>query len=182
MGIAGLFRNGQTQCASSDLQTPSMISSSLEIALFLISYSVITTRPQNSQILLIWVCSAIINIHIGIMASPSTITTSTTSAVPALTTTFTPAASCLTDLYLYSVVSGGYLWDYRQLGPSPTASECFPSKFSATPSAYFSPGICPTYYSIACSTVVNIGTVTETRATCCPRYVFSSDNFSSHPC
>ncbi|EEA20963.1 conserved hypothetical protein [Talaromyces marneffei ATCC 18224] len=81
------------------------------------------------------------------MASPSTITTSVTSAVPALTTTFTPAASCLTDLYLNNIVSNGFIWDYRQLGPAPTGTDCYPPKFAATPSAYFSP---------------------ETRATCCP--------------
>ncbi|QGA15840.1 hypothetical protein EYB26_003501 [Talaromyces marneffei] len=102
------------------------------------------------------------------MASPSTITTSATSAVPALTTTFTPAASCLTDLYLNNIVSNGFIWDYRQLGPAPTGTDCYPPKFAATPSAYFSPGICPTSYTIACSTVLSIGSSTETRATCCP--------------
>ncbi|EED14671.1 conserved hypothetical protein [Talaromyces stipitatus ATCC 10500] len=101
------------------------------------------------------------------MAVPTTITTSTTSAIRALTTTFTPAVSCLTDLYLYHVVSGGTVWDYRQLGPSPT-SDCYPPNFTPTSSAYYSPGVCPTLYSIACSNVVSIGTVTETRATCCP--------------
>jgi hypothetical protein len=78
----------------------------------------------------------------------------------ALTTTFTPSPSCLSDYYL--IGSPPYL----SLGP-PSTSACLPSGWEVT-SQYFSPGLCPSGYEIACSAVIGLGTFAETRATCCP--------------
>ncbi|PYI09654.1 hypothetical protein BO78DRAFT_415582 [Aspergillus sclerotiicarbonarius CBS 121057] len=87
-------------------------------------------------------------------------TTSTTSPLP-LTTTFTPPASCLSDIW--AVNSTGLIW--MNLGPTDTA-ECLPSGWG--PSTYFSPGLCPSGYIIA-KTIEYIGSnTTETAATCCP--------------
>ncbi|KAH8695597.1 hypothetical protein BGW36DRAFT_383001 [Talaromyces proteolyticus] len=91
-----------------------------------------------------------------------------TVTVPALTTVFTPAASCLTDIYNLTTTSGGTPWIYLQLGPTPTANDCYPSDFTPTPAAYYSPGICPSGYQMACSSIVNINTISEIRAICCP--------------
>ncbi|KAN0073250.1 hypothetical protein V8E54_008470 [Elaphomyces granulatus] len=53
------------------------------------------------------------------------------------------------------------------LGP-PDTSDCFPSGWEPVTTAYFSPGVCPIAYSIACWRDNSIGTLTETTATCCP--------------
>lgn len=102
----------------------------------------------------------------------------------ALTTVFTPPSNCFTDV---SLLSGyGYPTSYSVgLGPgnefsdcSPcwlglaSTSTCFPSGWSL--SATFSPGICPSGYSIACSSINSIGTLAETVATCCPRGVITA--------
>jgi hypothetical protein len=84
--------------------------------------------------------------------------------VGSLTTTFSPLPSCLTDLYRF--VESNLL--YVQLGPTST-SDCLPSSFA--PTGYYSPGICPSGYTQACSGVASSGTLAETRATCCPRLV-----------
>ncbi|KAN0079615.1 hypothetical protein V8E54_004829 [Elaphomyces granulatus] len=88
--------------------------------------------------------------------------------VLALTTTFVPPPPCLTDVYLYHQTGStrpiATYYEY-DLGP-PDTSDCFPSGWEAT--AYFSPGVCPLGYNIACSSHNSIGTLTETTATCCP--------------
>lgn len=92
----------------------------------------------------------------------------------ALTTIFTPPAACLSQLY----------WSYDgalQLGDGTT---CLPPGPGPTPSAYFSPGIyCPESWTVACSSEVVLGAVTETRAQCCPRAdKIESFSFSSFTC
>ncbi|UNI17713.1 hypothetical protein JDV02_004035 [Purpureocillium takamizusanense] len=98
-----------------------------------------------------------------------TTATPTTTQAPALTTTFTPESSCLVDLYKYDYT--GSLVDchstrcnYFQLGGSSSSSACFPSGWTEVPTRYFSPGVCPSGYQVACSSIVG----SETRATCCP--------------
>jgi hypothetical protein len=81
----------------------------------------------------------------------------------ALTTTFIPSPSCLTDIYMYTL--GGI--HYFSLGPPNT--NCFPSGWQPATAAYFSPGICPQDYGIACSSYNSIDSLTETVATCCPK-------------
>ncbi|KAF9894069.1 hypothetical protein FE257_009042 [Aspergillus nanangensis] len=97
-------------------------------------------------------------------------------AIGPLTSTFTPPGSCLTDIYRYAVPTlqckSGTTTNtchYKHLGPI-SATDCYPSGFTANPTAtyYYSPGVCPSGYSIACSNVVSIGATSETRATCCP--------------
>jgi hypothetical protein len=89
----------------------------------------------------------------GIMATP-----------PPLTTIFTPPASCVTDHYR-STNSPEY---YDGLGPSPVASECFPSNWEPIPDFYFSPGICPAGYTGEATSIVVLNTRTETVVDCCP--------------
>ena len=78
----------------------------------------------------------------------------------ALTTTFEPSPSCLSDVY--STTTG--ILNYLSLGPSESA-QCFPSSWQPT-AQYFSPGICPSGYAIACSNTNGA----ETQATCCPSF------------
>lgn len=82
-------------------------------------------------------------------------------AIPTpLTTIFTPAAACFTEIH-YEKDQAVYL------GPG---IECVPQGPNPTLSSYFSPGLyCPESFTVACSTEVTIGSATETRATCCPR-------------
>jgi hypothetical protein len=86
-----------------------------------------------------------------------------------LTTIFVPAALRRAVLQIFIPLGST---TYSIGGPSP--SQCFPSGWASS-SQYFSPGICPLGYIQACSVVATAGTVTETRATCCPRYVYSLD-------
>ncbi|CRG83611.1 hypothetical protein PISL3812_00965 [Talaromyces islandicus] len=103
-------------------------------------------------------------------------TTTTTGVLP-LTTTFTPAPSCLSDLHLLDFTASGFgqcsagtstfNCRYLHLGPRPTTA-CEPPGWKPQTGVFFSPGVCPSGYSEACSNVITAGTVTETRATCCP--------------
>ncbi|KAF5639621.1 nitrogen metabolic regulation nmr [Fusarium sp. NRRL 52700] len=97
-----------------------------------------------------------------------------TTQVPALTTTFTPAKSCF-QYYKYrytgdelTCLEGGTgapsACTYMQLGPSGSDANCFPSSLELGSTFYYSPGICPSGYEVACSSTVG----GETRATCCP--------------
>jgi hypothetical protein len=81
-------------------------------------------------------------------------------STPALTTAFIPSPSCLSDLYFYQPTNF-----YISLGP-PSTSDCLPSGWAL--SGYFSPGICPSGYTIACSSSNSLDLLTETVATCCP--------------
>lgn len=92
----------------------------------------------------------------------STITSAVALASASLTTTFFPSPSCTNDFYTAGI--------YYSIG-GPLASECFPSGWRST-SQYFSPGICPTGYTQACSSLSTSGTEVETFATCCPRFVY----------
>ncbi|KAJ5159783.1 uncharacterized protein N7482_006787 [Penicillium canariense] len=95
----------------------------------------------------------------------------------ALTTTFSPPPACTTDTWYIEYVEGTYYYTtsisnslegwYLSQGPTDWRS-CFPSGYEATTAFYYSPGVCPSGYSIASSTIISIGTSSETRATCCP--------------
>ncbi|KAI8650183.1 hypothetical protein NCS56_01470400 [Fusarium sp. Ph1] len=96
-----------------------------------------------------------------------------TSQVPALTTTFTPAKTC-SQYYKYRYTGDEVqctdndgepsACTYMQLGPSQSEADCFPSSLELGSTFYYSPGICPSGYQIACSSTSG----RETRATCCP--------------
>ncbi|OBS22826.1 hypothetical protein FPOA_09150 [Fusarium poae] len=97
-----------------------------------------------------------------------------TTQAPSLTTTFEPAKSCFQYYkYRYSgddltCLSGGTgapsVCTYMQLGPSASDADCFPSSLELSSTFYYSPGICPSGFEVACSSTVG----GETRATCCP--------------
>jgi hypothetical protein len=95
----------------------------------------------------------------------------------ALTTTFSPQPECTTDTWYIEYVTGEYYYTtsipnslegwYLSQGPTDWRS-CFPSGYEAKTDFYYSPGVCPSGYSIASSSVLSIGVSSETRATCCP--------------
>ncbi|KAE9371654.1 hypothetical protein N431DRAFT_484149 [Stipitochalara longipes BDJ] len=108
----------------------------------------------------------------------STVSSQITTSIP-LTTVFTPAPSCITDYYSSGICFLGQ-W------PDPITHACLPSGWDVS-SQHFSPGICPSGYYIACSSLVSLGTYTETQATCCPSsYSCQTDNnnpwFSTDQC
>lgn len=85
-----------------------------------------------------------------------------------LTTTFTAPSACATATGLYQIWSGSDSYHYEQ-GPLLSRPDCYPSGYDASPSQYFSPGLCPTGYTAACSsTHVLSSVVAETAYTCCP--------------
>ncbi|ROT37216.1 hypothetical protein SODALDRAFT_334302 [Sodiomyces alkalinus F11] len=91
------------------------------------------------------------------------------SSLGSLTTTFTPPARCtdLNDIYnIYSDV-GPDIGAYQLQGPIDIRN-CYPPDYNPLRSAYFSPGICPEGFTIACSRFNSVGAVTETVHTCCP--------------
>ena len=110
----------------------------------------------------------------------------------ALTTAFQPPSSCLTDVLLYSWTSGkiaepiasvdwvapGQYAGFLYFG-LPGFSECLPTGWAT--SSYYSPGICPGGYTVACSSLNSIGTITETVATCCPRYDMQASKVMNAP-
>lgn len=121
------------------------------------------------------------NVTVAVRDSPEGVSATAGSDLP-LTTTFTPPAYCFTDV---SLISGsGYPGSYTGvLGIAnsisvacnpcwlalPSVASCFPPGWNVL--ATFSPGVCPSGYYIARSSVNSIGTVSETVATCCPRLV-----------
>lgn len=91
------------------------------------------------------------------------------SNVGPLTTTFTAPASCTTATGLYQIWNDASSTYHYEQGPLATMSGCFPDGYDASPSQYYSPGLCPKGYTAACSsTDVVSATVTETAFTCCP--------------
>ena len=102
-------------------------------------------------------------------------------SVPALTTTFTPAASCLASSNVWEIhftTAGAGAFDtylYYLQGP-PRTSDCLPENYDPVTTAYYSPGICPSGYTAACSYANTLGSLTETTLTCCPRYEFSMES------
>jgi len=90
-------------------------------------------------------------------------------SVGALTTTFTPAPSCVesfSHLYINHTKNGA---GPAIAGPVIT-SGCVPDQYDLHVSKYYSPGICPSGYAAACSSSNAIGSQTETVITCCPSY------------
>lgn len=111
--------------------------------------------------------------------------TASATVIPALTTTFTPSPSCFSKNVHETTpgslcVSGAQTIDckWTQLGPTSSISDCLPPGWNAYGTPYYSPGVCPSGYSINdCLSVKVINeTIRETRGTCCPMWV----NVSSH--
>lgn len=88
-------------------------------------------------------------------------------SAPALTTIFSPPSECFSTVYLYTTNDD----EWYQLGPDPKVfTSCYPPHYSPAPDFYYSPARdCPLGYTTAAvDTLTTFGTVTETRATCCP--------------
>jgi hypothetical protein len=87
---------------------------------------------------------------------------------PSLTTIFTPAASCLANVYN---ISSRALPSILTLAPLELTA-CYPNSQYAV----FSPGICPAGYTVALAgprplIYLPSSTAIETDYACCPRYV-----------
>ncbi|KAF7861774.1 hypothetical protein EAF04_007657 [Stromatinia cepivora] len=96
-------------------------------------------------------------------------TASTTSAlshlVGPLTTTYTPLGSDCSQIFWAQNPINHWL-AFGGIGTGSTT--CMPSGFNRETAYYYSPGICPTGYSAACSSFSTGSSVTKTVATCCP--------------
>ncbi|KAL2757382.1 hypothetical protein ACRALDRAFT_1060773 [Sodiomyces alcalophilus JCM 7366] len=89
--------------------------------------------------------------------------------IGSLTTTFVPPERCTdrNDIYnIYSTVGEG-VGPYQLQGPIDIRN-CYPPGYDPIRGAYFSPGICPEGFTVACSKLVSVGALTETIHTCCP--------------
>ncbi|KAI1406926.1 hypothetical protein F5Y13DRAFT_195924 [Hypoxylon sp. FL1857] len=89
-----------------------------------------------------------------------------------LTTIFTPAPECssiVSGTSFKQILDDGYttIYKYLSLGPN-TTSKCYPRGF-ADPFDYYSPGICPFGWTLACMFIDYAASLTETTAKCCPR-------------
>ncbi|EPS44829.1 hypothetical protein H072_1185 [Dactylellina haptotyla CBS 200.50] len=98
-----------------------------------------------------------------------------------LTTTFAPPSSCFSltalvdsDGIPFQMYTGGFA-EYALMAPPYVGTDCFPSAYQATAGdnwgPYFSPGVCPSRYTIA-SSIVND---TETRGVCCLKGLTAND-------
>ncbi|KAK4106967.1 hypothetical protein N658DRAFT_491587 [Parathielavia hyrcaniae] len=91
------------------------------------------------------------------------------ASLGALTTTFTPPASCALSTGIHIVGCGdACVWWAEGPLNSPAASACYPSSYDPSLGHYYSPGVCPSGYTAACTSRRTSGDVTETIQTCCP--------------
>lgn len=90
-------------------------------------------------------------------------------AFTSLTTTFSPPPNCLASFATIYDRTGG-----QMAGPVSTGS-CLPPGYQANRGFFYSPGVCPYGYTSACSSLNEIGSLTQTAVTCCPT------NFSCNP-
>ncbi|KAH6838458.1 hypothetical protein B0I37DRAFT_449538 [Chaetomium sp. MPI-CAGE-AT-0009] len=89
------------------------------------------------------------------------------SSLGALTTAFTAPAACASSTGIH-IVGCGDKCVYWAEGPL-NAGECYPPGFDPSAGAYYySPGVCPSGYTPACTLRRTAGQVTETIQTCCP--------------
>jgi hypothetical protein len=102
-------------------------------------------------------------------------------SIAALTTTFTPASSCLGDTNIWLVydvefrncfLTNSFCSYYFLQGPLST-SACLPPSYGGSENTFYYPGICPSGYTSACTSVQSLGTYSVTVQICCPiRFVF----------
>ncbi|GAB1319344.1 Mid2 domain-containing protein [Madurella fahalii] len=87
----------------------------------------------------------------------------------ALTTTFTPASTCVQSFSHLYINQTRTLIGPAIAGPL-SAGGCFPDNYDIhIADRYYSPGVCPVGYTPACSSSNTISsTLTETVVTCCP--------------
>ncbi|KAM7209581.1 hypothetical protein V8F20_000319 [Naviculisporaceae sp. PSN 640] len=104
------------------------------------------------------------------------------TAIGPLTTTFQAPSSCTTttpQIYQVHNTQDHDTYSYVQGPLFKSGSNCFPSGYDASPSAYYSPGVCPQGYTAACTKTSTIRTAipavpagdedaVETAFICCP--------------
>jgi hypothetical protein len=99
-------------------------------------------------------------------------------SIEALTTTFTPASSCLgnTNIWLINLLEicpNSSPCPYYFLQGPPSTSDCLPQSYGGSEYSFYYPGICPSGYTSACTSIKSLGTYTVTVQICCPtRFVF----------
>ncbi|GAB1320000.1 Mid2 domain-containing protein [Madurella fahalii] len=88
------------------------------------------------------------------------------TSIGVLTTVFTPPADCASSTGIHVVGCGDRCawWAEGPLG----AAHCYPTSYNPSLNHYYSPGICPSGYTAACTSLRSIAQVTETIQTCCP--------------
>lgn len=112
----------------------------------------------------------------GAITTPKRFTAKISTNLGPLLSTFTPSAACASNTGL-TVFDQGPITVYWAEGPMSTGSQgCYPSSYSPDLFHYYSPGLCPSGYTTACTSLNSIGTVTETIHTCCPKWVWSCDS------
>ena len=108
----------------------------------------------------------------------------TIAATLPLTTIFTPPQSCLDAPFTLAGNTSRMSFAWRD--ESETSSGCYPKSFSSLQWewGWYSPGVCPSAWSIGASRTISSGNQPLTQAWCCPSgmYVqqFLSDNGSTY--
>ncbi|CAD6449391.1 6186bbd2-40c5-4b47-8e9f-8eb3339936ba [Sclerotinia trifoliorum] len=98
-------------------------------------------------------------------APTASITPASSHLVGPLTTTYTPSGSDCSQIFWAQNPINHWL-AFGGIGTGSTT--CMPSGFNRETAYYYSPGICPTGYSAACSSFSTDSSATKTVATCCP--------------
>lgn len=119
------------------------------------------------------VVTSVVTIPGGSLAPVTVVVTPSFSTVsksfPKLTTLFTPLDDCLSSVNEFSFSTSIPF----QIAPT-EAAYCYPSFRQLT----YSPGICPSGYTIGVQTIALLalpsGTQTQTQNICCPRYARDS--------
>src|SRR5436305_15222935 len=93
---------------------------------------------------------------------------------PTLTTQFTPPSSCLATSAFYqiwtSVCASPLITCDMELFGVPDITGCFPPGYTPSLDFYYSPGVCPSGYTPACTSFNTVSSLIETIYTCCPTY------------
>lgn len=89
-------------------------------------------------------------------------------SVAPLTEVFTPASGCLATTAAHELYKNKT--SYHVIGALPSQTECFPTSYTASIDAVYSPGTCPDRYTAVCVSARVTGSpqTTETRNICCP--------------
>lgn len=93
-----------------------------------------------------------------------------------LTTGFEPAASGCLDPDVFWIETGGGDGEdgglsMQQGVPYTQRPACYPKDYVPVSSSYYSPGVCPPNYTVACSSTLIQDSVPVTAHVCCPEYV-----------
>ncbi|KAF2020503.1 hypothetical protein BU24DRAFT_469266 [Aaosphaeria arxii CBS 175.79] len=91
----------------------------------------------------------------------------------ALTTRFVPKYGCTQSVYAWVSADSAKIpleFSYFYiLGPQ-NYTDCYPSDYVTRSDAYYSPGLCPSEWSLGCTSQSTSDGLIETQAICCPKY------------